>query len=735
MGYKNILIMITSLILSGIILNQAYPSITEIINVKKVENNILKKEEFIYDSICKYTIEEKIFPTSMNDLINKGFFLASYNDNGYGEPFTFLVDKNKGIISISTKIIDSKISALLINTNKSTFKAVQEANNIVALSFVIPSDLLSDNSLETKLIPIQSTSPDATLNKYWYDTSSGKSVLKISNGSSWKVLASNKSTIIEGEVLPPEEIPLEEPELDIALNTSMESMVTNAENGDIKYLYNSDTGNVEKYVYKDGRFYTNKAPETKLYYEYPDYYQTISKVKSFSLSLSGNFTCAIVDKYKNEVLIEDKVGYCWGLNTTNRLGDGTTTQRLTPTNISNPLSGTRIKFKEIYTGANYGCGIEDITNLGYCWGTNTNGKLGDNTAVNKTIPTLIVGTNMTAGIQNQWKKLILDGTNFTCGIGMDDKGYCWGLNTTNRLGDGTVTQRNLPVVIGGGAGKFFKEIYTGVDYGCGIEVGTNLGYCWGTNTNGKLGDNTVVTKTIPTLIIATNMTAGIQNQWKKLILGGTNFTCGIGMDDKGYCWGLNTNGNLGDNSVTSKSIPVQISTLLVDGSVNQWKDIQVGDTYVCGIHLSNNLGYCWGINTNPSRLGINIAGTVKYDDPNPIVGTNIPTIGNKWNSFQTGPLAANFSCGISYGTNDGYCWGLGTSGQLGDNTSLSKNLPIAISKNYASNGFLEIKTSNSYACGIEKDTYDLFCWGVNTNGRAGSSSGSSYNTPMKVIFP
>ena len=80
-----------------------------------------------------------------------------------------------------------------------------------------------------------------------------------------------------------------------------------------------------------------------------------------------------------------------------------------------------------------------------------------------------------------------------------------------------------------------------------------------------------------------------------LITTGTFQTCGIATDGKGYCWGRNGSGQLGDGTTTMRVEPVAVS-----GDLN-FQDITIGSKHACGIS-SNDEVYCWGDGT-AGKLG------------------------------------------------------------------------------------------------------------------------------------
>ena len=124
---------------------------------------------------------------------------------------------------------------------------------------------------------------------------------------------------------------------------------------------------------------------------------------------------------------------CWGANGSGRLGDGTTTQRLTPT----PALGLGSGVTAMATGDQHACVVHD--GAAKCWGLNTNGRLGDGATTQRlaAVPVTGLASGVTA---------LSAGNGSSCAI-QDGAAKCWGSNGNGRLGDGTVTQRLTPVAV------------------------------------------------------------------------------------------------------------------------------------------------------------------------------------------------------------------------------------------------------------------------------------------------
>jgi len=124
---------------------------------------------------------------------------------------------------------------------------------------------------------------------------------------------------------------------------------------------------------------------------------------------------------------------CWGNNFSGELGDGTTTQRLTPVDVSGLTSGVM----SISSGYAHTCAL--TTGGGVkCWGDNQYGQLGDGTTTQRL--TAVDVTGLTSGVA-----VLSAGTLHTCAITTSGVMKCWGDNQYGQLGDGTTTQRLTPV--------------------------------------------------------------------------------------------------------------------------------------------------------------------------------------------------------------------------------------------------------------------------------------------------
>ncbi|MBK8035659.1 MAG: cadherin-like beta sandwich domain-containing protein [Verrucomicrobiaceae bacterium] len=238
-------------------------------------------------------------------------------------------------------------------------------------------------------------------------------------------------------------------------------------------------------------------------------------------------------------------GTLWGmgLNTASQLGDGTTTNRTSLTQI-----GTDSDWSEIASAGAHTVALKEDGTL-WAWGANTNGQLGDNTTTARTMPVQI-------GTDTDWRSIAASGSR-THALKQNGTLWGWGLNTGNQIGDGTTTQRNSPVQVG--TANDWRSITAGTTHSFGIKTNGTL-WGWGTNSSSQLGTGNTTIQPAPIQI-------GTATNWRSIAAGGSY---SIGSRDNGtlWAWGTNTLGRLGRANLTSPSTPTQV------GTSTAWAEVQ-----------------------------------------------------------------------------------------------------------------------------------------------------------------
>lgn len=444
----------------------------------------------------------------------------------------------------------------------------------------------------------------------------------------------------------------------------------------------------------------------------------------------------------------DDTLWCWGSDNSGQLGNGATTDdQFSPVAISGGGSWKYISVGGSSGGANssHACGIKSDDSL-WCWGGDSQGQLGNGAvAGQQNAPYAVPGGA-------SWKA-VSAGSLHTCGIQADDSLWCWGANLSGQLGNGNTTAQNAPVQIS--AGTFWSRISAGGSHTCGILT-SGTANCWGRDTSGQVGNNAAFTASLTS---PTALSGG--GTWLSISASLTDTSCGMRNDYSIQCWGLNTSGQIGDNTVVNKGVPTALSGggswsaistgtlstcgLRSDGEMRcwgnknslpvnfpslyafapmeiagdyDWKMISSSDLHSCGIQADSTL-WCWGTDTN-GQLGNGAAdSTFKYA-PVSVSG------GGSWIYVDVGGRS---SCGIK-SDNTLWCWGDDTNAQLGNGATTGNiHLPAQIS---GGGSWKTISLSESHACGIKSDD-TLWCWGDDTSGQLGNGATSSVqNAPVQI---
>jgi alpha-tubulin suppressor-like RCC1 family protein len=147
----------------------------------------------------------------------------------------------------------------------------------------------------------------------------------------------------------------------------------------------------------------------------------------------------------------------------------------------------------------------------------------------------------------------------TCAVMSGGRVKCWGDNSEGQLGEGTTINRSTPVDV---AGLSFpvSAIATGAYHSCALSTAGAV-KCWGDNLNGQLGDGTTVSRSMPVDVIG--LTSDVQE-----IATGAYHTCALTRSGAVLCWGANSSGQLGDGTGVAPSRRGQCPDFLVASSMS-----------------------------------------------------------------------------------------------------------------------------------------------------------------------
>jgi alpha-tubulin suppressor-like RCC1 family protein len=260
--------------------------------------------------------------------------------------------------------------------------------------------------------------------------------------------------------------------------------------------------------------------------------------KSAGVSLSSIHVCA----FENTGWL-----WCWGYNMDGQLGLGYKNASV----LSPALVGaTGSNVIEVAAGSNHTCARKTDGTV-WCWGYGHNGELGDgHSNLQDPIPTQVVNLDTNA-VQ------ISAGGSHSCAVKNDGTAWCWGRNAYGEIGDGTDINRGVPTQITS-LGNSVSEISAGFYHTCARKTDGTV-WCWGWNVSGQLGDGTTTNKNLPVQVTLLGSDAA------QLSLGGNyeyGQSCALKTNGTVWCWGNNIYGQLGNGQTALVvSSPVQANTL------------------------------------------------------------------------------------------------------------------------------------------------------------------------------
>ena len=423
-----------------------------------------------------------------------------------------------------------------------------------------------------------------------------------------------------------------------------------------------------------------------------------------SVSVGSNFACALAGG----------APYCWGNNDQGQLGNSTSTTSAVPVAVimSGVLTGKTIT--SISAGMYHACVV--ASGAVYCWGYNNSGQLGNGSTTSAIVPVAVDSSGVLAG---KTVTAVSAGAYATCAVA-SGAAFCWGAGGNGELGNSASLNSSSPVAvttIGALAGKTVTSIDAGQSHICAIASGA--AFCWGYAGNGRLG-NTSVSSYYGSVNapLAVDVSGVLAGKTVTSISSGEANSCAI-ASGAAYCWGYGEAGQLGNNSSTTSTLPVAVdTTLLKSGSTYE---ISSGSYFSCAI--ASGAAYCWGTNES-GRLGNNST----TDSKTPVAVTAVAVLAGK--SVTVISAGSNHTCVIASGA--AYCWGYGDYGKLGDGSGQTFTTPVAVSTSgvLAGKTITAISAGYMHTCALADGA--AYCWGNNEQGQLGNSSTVSSLLPVAV---
>ncbi len=145
-----------------------------------------------------------------------------------------------------------------------------------------------------------------------------------------------------------------------------------------------------------------------------------------------------------------------------------------------------------------------------------------------------------------------------------------------------------------------------------------------------------------------------------------------------------------------------------------WASMSGGLSYSCALR-PNGAAYCWGSNFD-GQLGDGTS-----------MQRNVPTAVTGGLTFATIAAGGFHSCGLT-AAGAAYCWGSNGYGELGDGTTNNTTAPVAVSGGFT---FISLAAGDQHTCGVTTGGAAR-CWGRNGSGELGDGSTTDRSTPTAV---
>jgi alpha-tubulin suppressor-like RCC1 family protein/Leucine-rich repeat (LRR) protein len=233
------------------------------------------------------------------------------------------------------------------------------------------------------------------------------------------------------------------------------------------------------------------------------------------------------------------------------------------------------------------------------------------------------------------------------------------------------------------------------------RTATNGFKCWGLNSNKELGDNTTTPHTSP--VDVQNVPANTA-----VIQGVRNGTCLFSNTGALKCFGYNGDGEIGNNT-QGASVGTPTDVIGLSSGV-----AQVGSTSFSRCALTTVGGVkCWGRDLDQSTIVFHLT---PVDVPG--LTSGVIQIAGGYDFF----CALTVSGGVK-------CWGANSRNQLGDGTNMDRFTPGDVTG--LTSGVALIATGAQHACAV-LTTGGLKCWGYNSNGQVGDGGSTATNRPTPV---
>jgi uncharacterized repeat protein (TIGR02543 family) len=298
---------------------------------------------------------------------------------------------------------------------------------------------------------------------------------------------------------------------------------------------------------------------------------------------------------------------------------------------------------QVTAGNGFACARRSDGTVG-CWGRNLSGVLGPSIAIDA-----VSATPVTIALPGPATDLAAGNSHVCAAVDHTSSGtsriLCWGFNSLGQIGNNSTTNTSTPADV-----LEASRVFAGYTHTCAVN-GSGTLFCWGGNVSGQIGDGTTTGRLVPTAV------SGLFNTIDVAL--GTGHSCALRADFSLRCWGSNGGGQLGDGTTANRLSPTAVPSLI------DARQIAAGHAHTCA-RRATGAAACWG----SGALGELGDGSGE----NKLVPSTVPGLSGV-TAVRT--HISQHAC-AELGDRTVRCWGINTSGQIGDGTKVARPTPVAV---------------------------------------------------------
>jgi len=353
------------------------------------------------------------------------------------------------------------------------------------------------------------------------------------------------------------------------------------------------------------------------------------------------------------------------------------------------------------------------------WGYGSDGELGTGSNVTSFAP---VNVNTNGVLFGKAVASVTAGQSFSLALSLDQKIFAWGYNGGGMLGNNSNVNSSLPVAVvmnGALAGYPIVSLGAGAGHCVALSADGQV-FTWGVNSYGQLGNNSTTNSFTPTAVTS----GALAGKFVTSIACAGNHCLALTTDGQIFSWGWNQYGQLGNNSTSNSWVPIAVD---MNGVLHGKTIVQVvaGDKFSLAL-TSDGKVFGWGYN-NDGELGNGSAA-------NSLVPVAVNTTGALSGKIIRMMAAGNYHTLALTADGQIFAWGGNYNGQLGNNTNVQSLVPVPVVSTGALAGKIITSVTAGYghSLAISSDG-KVFGWGRNQYGQVGINSTNENHVPVAIF--